>query len=352
MVLSFCLTEETNVDVYLRSAGTAVPGPAVDNSALARLFEVGDVWEQWIDTFIGTRTRHLCVNLETGEIYRTLADLGETAAARALAAAGLEPGEIDLIVMGTSSPDQLLPATVNVIADRLGIDGIPSFQLQSGCSGALQAFDLARQLVLGGRHRHALVIGGDTGAKHYDLTADPSELPQTEKVNAAMFGDGVGAAVLSREPGPDPVTVAEVRVRLAGGGREPGHTVDWFGMADRDNIRPATSEDYKAVEALVPRLAVEVLGELLETLGWKPQDLNYLLPPQLSGRMTAKIVEELALPGAIEISCVQSTGNTGNALPFFQLEQLLPRLAAGDRAVAIAIESSKWIKSALALEKP
>lgn len=86
-------------------------------------------------------------------------------------------------------------------------------------------------------------------------------------------------------------------------------------------------------------------------MGWKRDDLDYLLPPQLSGRMTARIVEAMDAPGAAEISVVRDIGNTGNALPFFQLERLLPRMTSRQRAVAVAVESSKWIKSGFALEK-
>jgi 3-oxoacyl-[acyl-carrier-protein] synthase-3 len=93
---------------------------------------------------------------------------------------------------------------------------------------------------------------------------------------------------------------------------------------------------------------VEILNELQDELDW--QDIDYLLPPQLSGRMTSRIVEQLAVPNAREISCVTTTGNTGNALPFFQFEQLLARMAPHDRALGIAVESSKWIKGGIALE--
>jgi 3-oxoacyl-[acyl-carrier-protein] synthase-3 len=68
--------------------------------------------------------------------------------------------------------------------------------------------------------------------------------------------------------------------------------------------------------------------------------------------MTAKIVQRLGMPGAKEISCVRETGNTGNALPFLQLERLLPLIGSGERALAVAVESSKWIESGFAVERP
>lgn len=307
------------------------------------------LWEQWIDAFIGTRTRHLAVDMETGDIRCGLADLGETAARGALNAAGLDPAAIDVVVMATATPDQLMPATVNVIADRLGIDGVPSYQLQSGCAGAVQAMELAAQL-LTGRRRNALVIGGDVIARFYDLSADLTRLPPSELVNYVLFGDGAGAAVLSVDPAPGAAKIRGIGTRLVGHGREPGATLEWFGTTDRDSQRPASGEDYKAIEEHVPAMAEEILRDLLTELAWLGTDIDFLLPPQLSGRMTPRIVDRLDVPKAVEVSCVDETGNNGNAIVFFQLERLLGRLAPRDRAVGICVESSKWIKAGFALE--
>jgi 3-oxoacyl-[acyl-carrier-protein] synthase-3 len=307
------------------------------------------LWEQWVDAFIGTRTRHLAVDMETGDMRCGLADLGETAARKALNAAGLDPAAVDVVVMATATPDQLMPATVNVIADRLGVDGVPSYQLQSGCAGAVAALELAGQL-LTGRRRNALVIGGDVIARFYDLAADLSQLPPAELVNYVLFGDGAGAAVLSVDPAPGAAAIRAIGTRLVGQGRAPGATLEWFGPVDRDSRRPASGEDYKAVEEHVPVMAEEILRDLLTELDWRDTDIDFLLPPQLSGRMTPRIVRRLDVPKAVEVSCVAETGNNGNAIVFFQLERLLGRLAPRDRAVGISVESSKWIKAGFALE--
>lgn len=336
-------------DIHLLSAGSALPGPAVDNTALARRFKMDRLWEQWVDTFIGTRSRHLAVDLETGDIGHTLADLGEAAARTALERAALRAEDVDLLVMATSTPDALMPATVNVIADRLGIDHVPSYQLQSGCSGAVQALDLARQILLNGRHRTALVIGGDVVAPFYDVNADLRMVPPAELVNFVLFGDGAGAAVLSLDPAPGSAALRSVFTRLVGLGRAPGATLEWYGPVERPGKGPAAAEDYKAIEELVPAMAEEVLRELLDDLGWRDDDVDYVLPPQLSGRMTAQISERLGLTGQ-QVSCVAETGNIGNGVVFFQLERALGQIGPGERAVGISIESSKWIKAGFALE--
>ncbi|QTD96704.1 3-oxoacyl-ACP synthase III family protein [Streptomyces cyanogenus] len=338
-------------DIHIRSVGTALPGPAIDNAALRRRFGMPSLWEQWIDEFVGTHRRHLAVDLESGEVRHSLADLGELAGRRALDGARLDPRDVDLVVMGTSSPDLLMPATVNEIADRLGIDQVPSYQLQSGCTGAVQALDVASQMLRSGRRRTALVLGGDTCAKHFDVTMDVASLRPEEQINGVLFGDGAGAVVLSTEPAAGSAVLKHVFVRLVGRNRPPGQIVEWFGRADRGTGRPPVVEDYKAIEHSVPLLAAEAFEELLGELDWKNDELEYLMPPQLSGRMTARITKGLSAPAAQEISLVAEIGNTGNALPFFQLEAALPRMAAGERAAAVAVESSKWIKAGFGLEK-
>ncbi|MEV6800347.1 3-oxoacyl-ACP synthase III family protein [Micromonospora rifamycinica] len=338
-------------EVHVAAVGTALPGPPVDNAALARVIGSESVFEQWIDTFIGIRTRHLSVDLETGEIHYSLADLGETAGRRAMSAAGVTPDDIDVVVMGTATPDALMPATVNLIADRLGVNEVPTYQLQSGCTGAVQAIDVAARMLRGGPYRTALVLGGDVCAKHVDLSVDFSRLAPSELVNMILFGDGSGAVVLSVDPPPAPVALREVLVRFVGRGRPPGQVVEWFGMGDRADGRVALREDFKAIEEQVPGLARATLEELLRAQGWIGADLDYLLPPQLSVRMTDEIVKHLGVHRATPVNCVADIGNAANALPFFQLEQLLPMMRPGDRAVAIAIESSKWIKAGLVLER-
>ncbi|GLZ40809.1 3-oxoacyl-ACP synthase III family protein [Actinokineospora sp. NBRC 105648] len=336
--------------VRVLSVGTALPGPPVDTAALAARFGMNRLWEQWVDTFIGTRSRHLAVDLETGRQRHTLADLGETAAREAIADARLSTEDIDVVVLGTATPDELMPTTVNVVADRLRIDGVPTFQLQSGCSGAVQTFDVASALLGTGAYRTALVIGGDVIARHYDVSADLHAVPPEELVNYVLFGDGAGAAVLTTEEDADAPVVRRVLTRLTGLDREPGQVLRWFGLVDRASAQAPAREDYKAIEESVPVMAREVADELLDDLGWKREEVDYLLPPQLSVAMTAKITAGLDFPGAREVSCVADIGNNGNALLFFQLRRLLAEMRGPARAIAVAIESSKWIKSGLALE--
>ncbi|MFV2117033.1 3-oxoacyl-ACP synthase III family protein [Streptomyces sp. Act-28] len=333
---------------HIRAVGTALPGAPVDNATLSRRIGVS---AEWIDMFIGTRTRHFALDLDTGAPTGSLADLAESAGAQAMRRAGITASEIDFLVLATATPDELMPATVNQVADRLGIDQVPTYQLQSGCAGAVQALDLGRLLLQRPEHEVGLVIGGDVCAKHLRLDRDFGSLPSAELVNYVLFGDGAGAVVLTREPAPGDMALRTVLNKVTGLGQRPGQVIRWFGEADRNAGGQAVDEDYKAIEARVPTMAKEILWELLDATEWQAEDLAYLLPPQLSGRMTRRIVDEFGLSGATEVSCISDTGNNGNALPFLQLDRLTGRLRPGERAVAVSVESSKWIKAGFALER-
>jgi 3-oxoacyl-[acyl-carrier-protein] synthase-3 len=332
---------------HIAAAGSALPGDPVDNAALAATLGVS---AEWIEVYIGTQTRHFARDLVTGEVRHSLADLCARAAGQAMERCAAEPADIEFLVLGTATPDHLMPTTASRVADLLGLDQLPTYQLQSGCAGAVQALDLARLLIGSGTYRCGLAIGGDVCTKHLDVDRDMSAAAPGDLVNAVLFGDGAGAAVLTADPrGP---ALLRTLNRCTGLGREPGQIIDWFGLADRHEDRQALTEDYKAIEENVPVMAVEILWELLDDLNWSPDDLDFLLPPQLSGRMTRLITEQLGVPSAQPVSCVDRTGNNGNALPFLQIEQLLPQMTGGQRALAVAVESSKWIKSGFALEKP
>ncbi|MGP3977400.1 3-oxoacyl-ACP synthase III family protein [Streptomyces sp. 8N114] len=340
--------------VHLLGTGTALPGEPVGNDRLSRRLGIPSAW---VETFIGTRTRHFTVDLDSGRVRWSLEDLCTDAADRALADAGTEPSEIGFIVLATATPDALMPTTAALLADRLGIGGAAAYQLQSGCSGAVQAFAVARALLSVSPSGLGLVVGGDVCSKHLDLGQDFRDLPPGALVNYVLFGDGAGAAVVSGTPRPGTRAVlTHLEHRLAGPGLPPGQRVEWFGAADLRAggvRRPAVTEDYKAVEHRVPELARELRDTLLTVSGWRRESVDYLLPPQLSGRMTEQITSELGRGFEWEpVSCVAETGNNGNALVFLQLDRLLPRLTRAQRALVLAVESSKWIRAGFTVEAP
>ncbi|MDA8120384.1 3-oxoacyl-[acyl-carrier-protein] synthase III C-terminal domain-containing protein [Acidiferrobacter thiooxydans] len=329
---------------YINGLAISLPGLAVDNQELAKCFSLN---EEWINLFLGNRTRHFGTNLRTGEQTHSLCDMATDAALRALADAGIARGDIDFVILATATPDRLMPATVNEVATQLQLRDVQTYQLQSGCSGAIQALDLANVLLQSGRNRCGLVIGADACNKFIDPAADYGKAKSSELINYALFGDGAGAVVLSSVRGARQLALSHVHYTFTDRGWAPGQVVEWRGS--RAEQGEMLREDYKAIEAKVPVLAEEVLRHLLGCLRASIRDVQWFLPPQLSGRMTQQLVDRLGLPESRAINCVADTGNNGNALAFFQLARLADVIEPGQRAVAIAIESSRWLRAGFIL---
>jgi 3-oxoacyl-[acyl-carrier-protein] synthase-3 len=160
--------------------GTYLPGPQIDNETLAQLFHIN---REWIDFFIGTKTRHFAFDLETKQPRYQLSDICSYAAQQAIENSEIDLKEIQAVILATATPDYLMPTSVNLIADQLGLNNIATYQLQSGCAGAIQAIDLGTQLLKSGRVNNVLVIGGDVCNKFLNLNRDFTQMNSKELVN-------------------------------------------------------------------------------------------------------------------------------------------------------------------------
>ncbi|WP_078392760.1 3-oxoacyl-ACP synthase III family protein [Shouchella patagoniensis] len=346
--------------IQVLGAGHYLPGRKITNRDMEDIFSIR---EDWINQLIGTKTRHFSIDFKKKTVEYSLKDICVRAAERAIKKAKINRESIDLLILSTATPDHLMPATVNLVADELGMNGVATFQLQSGCSGAVQAIEMGCRLLESRVYKHALVIGGDVCNKYMDAERNFLNLRSSELINYALFGDGAGAIVLSNSPENNHtgITFENVLNRFVGQGRPPGQIMNWFGhlpenindmgKKERRKKFESAKEDYKAIEASVPEMTNEVIDELLAIEGWNREDVDLFLPPQLSGIMTQRIIDSLGINTEKTINCVEKTGNNGNALPFIQLNLLIKSLKPGQRAMGIAIESSKWIKTGFTLTK-
>lgn len=337
--------------VKIIGAGTFLPGEPISND---KLDEVFGIRKEWIDLMIGNKHRHMCVDLDTRELTHRLVDICEGAGRRAIEDADIEADQVDMLILTTATPDHLMPATVNLVADRLGINQVPTYQLQAGCSGAFQGVAVAESFLKSGMFKTVLVIGGDACYKFVDFDRDYTNAPASELVNFALFGDGAGAVVISADQDRRGMRISRIVNRFEGLNRSPGHIMHWFGPqtrglwnSDVETIQSA-EEDYKAIESHVPRMTMETMSEIVGSDG---EQIDYYLMPQLAGHMTRKIIGYCGVDPLATINCVEETGNTGNGLPLFLIEQAKIRMTSGQRAVGVAIESSKWIKTAILLEQ-
>ena len=172
---------------FARVIGTGgyLPERVLTNADLAERLDTED---EWIQERTGITQRHL---VSDGE---TTCDLAEQAGRRALEAARIAPQDIDLVVLGTTTPDLVYPATACRLQARLGIRGAPAFDVQAVCTGFVYALAVADQFIKTGSATCALVVGADANSKILDWT---------DRTTCVLFGDGAGAVVLqaSDEPG-------------------------------------------------------------------------------------------------------------------------------------------------------
>ena len=177
------------VPVGLLGTGICLPPKVLTNEDLEKMVETTD---QWIVERTGIRTRHVA---DEGMVTT---DLAEEASRKALAAAGVAPEELDLILVGTNSPDTLFPCVAAKLQGRLGATKAGASDIQSGCTGSVYAFAYAAAGIASGLFRHVLVVGAEVLSRLVDWT---------DRNTCILFGDGAGAAVLGAGaggPGPFP----------------------------------------------------------------------------------------------------------------------------------------------------
>ena len=169
--------------IYARIAGTGsyLPEKVLTNDDLAKLVDTSD---EWIQSRTGIRERHIAAEGQTA------GDLGYQAALRALEAAGVDASDIDLIVVGTTTPDLIFPSTACLIQARLGATGCAAMDVNAACSGFIYALSVAEKFIRCGDAKTALVIGTETLSRIVDWT---------ERTTCVLFGDGAGAAVLKAD---------------------------------------------------------------------------------------------------------------------------------------------------------
>jgi 3-oxoacyl-[acyl-carrier-protein] synthase-3 len=366
----------------LAAVAHELPGEPVDNAALARLLGLAP---EWIERYVGVRTRHFATDPADGRPTHTLADLCVRAARAALRRSGLAPADLGFLVLCTATPDRPMPTTAAEVAARLGLDGVPVHQLATGACGPVQGLALARALLTDpdGPARAGLLVGGDLHSRSLPLRRDVRERPAADLVSCVLYGDAAGAVVLTTDPAVGRVAVLRVRHRFAGAHRAPARVAGPAGGGLR--------EDHKAVEEQAPALAADTARELLTewcgprftgrvpaqatapaaedayavacrarrsraatTTGPDPDPAELLLlPPQFGGRGTELTLDALRgigpLAGSSEVTCIGDTGDTGSALAFGQLARAWERLDGGASAMGITVEPGTWDRSGFLL---
>ncbi|WP_067820056.1 3-oxoacyl-ACP synthase III family protein [Actinomadura kijaniata] len=319
--------------VAIVGTGSYLPATEVTNAQLESRLNVPP---GWIEERTGVRARRVAREDEA------TSDLATAAGEAAVADAGIDRREIDLVVVATSTPDQPLPATACTVQANLGLAGCPAFDVDAVCTGFLYALEVARSMMTGNPSlRHALVIGADTYSRVLD---------HTDRRTSVLFGDGAGAVVLGRAPvgitdlelGADGSMADYVRIP-AGGSRRP---------TSADTLRSGGHlfrMEGRAVRLFAEQIFADLVDRALARARLDVGDLGLVVPHQANVRILERCAGRAGLsPGQIAITA-DTYGNTGAASVPVTLHQAVRdgRVRPRDKVLFVAFGGGMTWGSAL-----
>ena len=286
----------------ISALGTYVPPHVLTNADLERMVDTSD---EWIMTRVGIRERHI---VEKGV---PSSDLAVEAARKALALRGIQPTDIEAIIVGTVTPDMLFPSTACVVQQKLGAQGAWGFDLSAACSAFVYSLQVGAQFIGTGAHKRVLAIGSDVMSSIIDYT---------DRATCILFGDGAGAAVL--EPAEDDsVGFIDFIHEVDGSGGQ------FLYMPGGGSLHPASKDtiekrmhyvhqDGQQVFKFAVRKQTELCQKLLERNGLKGSDIDVFIPHQANLRIINATVDRLGLkPDAVVINIDQYGNTTAGTIP-------------------------------------
>jgi len=280
----------------ISALGTYVPPRLLTNADLERMVDTNN---EWIMTRVGIRERHI---VEKGI---PTSDLAVEASRKALARRGLEPSDIEAIIVGTVTPDMLFPSTACIVQDKLGAKGAWGFDLSAACSAFLYAVQVGAQFIATGAHKRVLAIGSDVMSSIIDYT---------DRATCILFGDGAGAVILEPAEG-DSEGIIDFIHEVDGSG---GH---YLYMPGGGSLYPASKEtvakkmhyvhqDGQQVFKFAVRKQTELCQKLLERNGLKGADIDVFIPHQANLRIINATADRLGLREESVVVNIDRFGNT------------------------------------------
>ena len=284
--------------LYSRITGTggALPGRAVDNAELARQLASRGVEtsDDWIVARTGIRQRYLA------DAQTSTADIGVRAARAALDAAGVQPSSLDLIILATSTPDQIFPSTACLVQDALGARGAAAFDVQAVCSGFVYGLAVADAMIRTGTYRRALVIGAELFSRILDWN---------DRSTCVLFGDGAGAVVVEASDSP-----GVLAARLHADGSQ-ARILCTAGRLSQGAVQgdPFLRMDGQAVFKLAVNVLDASAREVLADARLGVESVDWVIPHQANIRILSATARRLGLPEDRVIVTVDRHGNTSAA---------------------------------------
>jgi 3-oxoacyl-[acyl-carrier-protein] synthase-3 len=281
---------------YSRITGTGryLPEKVLTNFDLEKIVDTTD---EWIRTRTGVERRH-CVAPD-----QTTSDMCVEAAKQAMKSAGVGPADIDMVIVGTTSPDLIFPNVGTLVQHRLGIPACPAFSLEAACTGFIYALTTADKFIKAGEAKRVLVIGAECITKLIDWK---------DRNTCVLFGDGAGAVIL--EPANEPGLMA---CHLGADGQYKD--LLYYPVGASNNLAKAGTDEAAIMMSGkdVFKVAVQTLGDVasrtLELAGVSKEELDWLVPHQANLRIIQATARRLELPMDKVILTVQDHGNTSAA---------------------------------------
>lgn len=316
-------------DVAVTGVGYHVPERVMRNAEFEKTLDTSD---EWIVKATGIRERRLAPP------EHAMSDLGIPAASQALAHAGIEPTAIDLVICATSTPDMLMPSTAALIAHAIGATRAAAFDMEAACSGFVYGTVVAQQFIATGMYQHVLVVGGDLLSKF---------LNWEDRNTAVLFGDGAGAAVLSRSD--EPGLIATMLgadgskasfITIPVGSRTPPS-----GEKGLHCVHMKGREVYKWAVEIVPKIILDITSQA----GTTPADLDHIILHQANLRIMDAALKRLGLePDKMIVNVDRMANTSAGTVPIALAEAAQSgRFKKGDTICLVGFGSGLTWASAL-----
>ena len=309
----------------ISSLAIYVPPRVLTNADLEKMVDTSD---EWILQRTGIRERHV---VDKGT---ATSDLASEAAKVAVARAGLQPSDIDFIVVGTTTPDMSFPSTACLVQHRIGATHAWGYDLSAACSGFTYALTTAVQMVGTGASKHALVIGADVMSSIIDYT---------DRTTCVIFGDGAGAAVVEVSPDEN-IGIFDFENYVDGSGGEslkmPGGGSRYPASAETLAQRlHYVKQDGQAVFKFAVRNTEEACRRILERNKINPGDIDLFVSHQANRRIIMSAAEKLGLPPEKVIINIEMYGNTTAATIPLALNDAVAQkqLKKGDLVLMVSV---------------
>ena len=275
--------------------GAYLPANVVTNADLAKRIETSD---EWITERTGIKKRHMVVD---GEVT---SDLAVNAAKRALESAHMQPDELDLIVVATTTPDETFPSTATKVQARLGMTRGAAFDVQAVCSGFIYALSVADNFIRCGQAKTVLVIGAETMSRILDWN---------DRGTCVLFGDGAGAVVLRAAPGEGSNADRGIlNTKLFSDGRMHDLLYTDGGVSSTGTAGHLRMQGREVFKHAVTNIAAAIEASTQEA-GITPADIDWFIPHQANQRILDGAGKKLGIPSEKVVSTVSEHGNTSAA---------------------------------------